>query len=277
MRLERTGDRKVARVMCGIAGYSLAPESAVDRTVAARALLAGIAERGADAVGFAHRSDREVTIHKQRSGASALLERIAVPCESTQVLVHVRDYTKGHPSLTANNHPIRHGAVVGVHNGIIDNDEELFDGHGIARAEPDMTVDSEIIFALAERSRGRTAAALEQLYGSMATAWLDEDRPELLLARGMGRPLWLGIGKHELFFASTRLALELVESYVGLKLKKAQLDEGTVIAVEHGAIVARESFSPDLSFEEEPLPAVRTPDEARSCLARLATMHAAAA
>src|SRR5436305_14099877 len=115
--LERTGDRKVARVMCGIAGYSLAPESAVDRTVAARALLAGISERGADAVGFAHRSDREVTMHKQRSGASALLERSAVPGEATQVLVHVRDYARGDPSLAANNHPTRHGNVLGVRHG----------------------------------------------------------------------------------------------------------------------------------------------------------------
>ena len=92
----------------------------------------------------------------------------------------------------------------------------------------------------------------------------------------MGRPLWVGTGKRELFFASTRLALELVESYAGLKLKKAQLDEGTVVAVEQGAIVARDSFTPDTSFEEEPLPAVRAPDEARSCLQRLASLHAAA-
>ena len=41
--------------MCGIAGYSLSPESSVQRTLAAQALLAGIAERGADAVGYAHR------------------------------------------------------------------------------------------------------------------------------------------------------------------------------------------------------------------------------
>src|SRR5437588_8036384 len=170
MRLERTGDRKVARVMCGIAGYSLSPESAVDRTVAGRALLAGIAERGADAVGFAYRSERAVTVHKQRSGASALLERIAVPEDTTQLLVHVRDYTKGHPSLAANNHPIRHGSVVGVHNGIIVNDDELFARLAIARAEAATTVDSEIIFALAERSRGRTARALRKLVGSMATA-----------------------------------------------------------------------------------------------------------
>ena len=41
--------------MCGIAGYSLSPDSSVKRTLAAQALLAGIAERGADAVGYAHR------------------------------------------------------------------------------------------------------------------------------------------------------------------------------------------------------------------------------
>jgi glucosamine 6-phosphate synthetase-like amidotransferase/phosphosugar isomerase protein len=263
--------------MCGIAGYSLGSRSRVERTVAARALLAGIAERGADAVGYAFRQPGSgIAVHKQRSGATALLERIRVPEEAAQLLLHVRDYTKGHPSLAANNHPIRHGEVVGIHNGIIENDDELFDEHGIARAEPGMTVDSEIIFALAERSRGRTADALQKLYGSMAAAWLDESRSELLLARGMGRPLWLGAGKHELFFASTRLALELVESYGGLKLRKSQLDEGTVVAVEHGVIVARDTFSPDLSFTEEPLPAVRAPDEARSCLARLATLHAAA-
>jgi len=268
----------LAKTLCGIAGYNLDPTSRVERTLATRALLAGIAERGADAVGYAYRnSQNRVTVHKQRSGASALLERVRVPEDATQLLVHVRDYTKGHPSLTANNHPIRHGAVVGVHNGVIGNDDDLFRRHGIERAEPGMTVDSEIIFALAERSRGRTAEALEQLYGSMATAWLDEERPELLLARGMGRPLWLGQGKHELFFASTRLALELVESYAGIKLRKRELREGTVIAVDHGRVVARDTFRPDLSFEEEPLPAVRAPDEARSCLERLATLHVAAA
>jgi glutamine---fructose-6-phosphate transaminase (isomerizing) len=273
-------DQRVAsscsKTVCGIAGYSLGLDSRIERTVAARALLAGIAERGADAVGYAFRQPGSaITIHKQRSGATALLDRIRVPEEAAQLLVHVRDYTKGHPSLSANNHPIRHGAVVGIHNGIIENDDELFDEHGIARAEPDMTVDSEIIFALAERSRGRTAEALQKLYGSMAAAWLDDGRPELLLARGMGRPLWLGVGKREFFFASTKLALELVESYSGLKLRKSQLEEGVVTAVENGKVVARDTFSPDLSFEEEPLPSVRAPDEARSCLARLASLHAA--
>jgi glucosamine 6-phosphate synthetase-like amidotransferase/phosphosugar isomerase protein len=264
--------------VCGIAGYSLDLDSRVERTVVARALLAGIAERGADAVGYAYRSPGSATsVHKQRSGASALLDRIHVPGGAVQLLLHVRDYTKGHPSLAANNHPIRHGAVVGVHNGIITNDDELFLQHEIARAEPRMTVDSEIIFALAERARGRTADALQELYGSMAAAWLDEARPELVLARGMGRPLWLGRGKHELFFASTRLALELVESYGDVKLRKSQLAQGKIVAVEHGRVVARDTFRPDLSFEEEPLPAVRAPEEGRTCLERLARLHTAPA
>ena len=37
----------------------------------------------------------------------------------------MRDYTKGHPSIAANNHPVQHGPVVGIHNGIIVNDDEL--------------------------------------------------------------------------------------------------------------------------------------------------------
>ena len=50
--------------------------------------------------------------------------------------MHVRDYTKGHPTVLANNHPIRHGSIVGVHNGVIVNDEEILARHGLERAEP---------------------------------------------------------------------------------------------------------------------------------------------
>jgi len=263
--------------MCGIAGYSLAPDSRLDRTLAARTLLAGIAERGADAAGFAYRGESTgVTVHKQRTGASKLLEAVDVPAEVTQLLVHVRDYTKGHPSLVANNHPIRHGEVVGIHNGTIVNDDEVFAQRGIPRATPEMTVDSEVIFALAERSRGRTARALEELVGSMATAWLDEGRPELLLARGMGRPLWIGTADGALFFASTPHALELLERFVGVQLQKKEFPLGTVAAVRHGKVTSKERFRPDMSFVEEELPAVRAPHEREATLQRLAALHAAA-
>ena len=82
--------------------------------------------------------------------------------------------------------------MVGVHNGRILNDDELLAEHSCARAEPSMTVDSEAVFAVAAHSRS-DAKAFEILYGTMAAAWLDERQPEVLhLARGVGRPLWLG-------------------------------------------------------------------------------------
>jgi glucosamine 6-phosphate synthetase-like amidotransferase/phosphosugar isomerase protein len=259
--------------MCGIAGYSLSPSSAVERTLAAQALLAGIAERGADAVGYAYRDPgRPIEILKQRTGASALLEEVVLPETATETLVHVRDYTKGHPRIEANNHPIRHGAVVGVHNGIIFNDDELMASHGFERAEPQMTVDSEAIFALAEASRGH-AAALEELRGSMATAWLDERRPgTLFLARGAARPLWIGSGRNETFFASTKAALEVVERYVHLKLRKREVGEGTLVVISQGAEAGRERFRPDRNYEETSLPAVRAPHEGAFCLQRLAAL-----
>ena len=98
------------------------------------------------------------------------LERVAVPEGVSELLVHVRDYTKGHPSINANNHPVRHGPVVGIHNGIITNDDELLAPHSCARSEPKMTVDSEAIFAIAAHSHN-DARALEHLRGAMATAW----------------------------------------------------------------------------------------------------------
>jgi glutamine phosphoribosylpyrophosphate amidotransferase len=263
--------------MCGIAGFSLSPGSEIERTLAAQSLLAAIAERGADAVGYAYRSPGEgyPTVVKQRTPASMLLERISVPPVAAQLLVHVRDYTKGHPSIAANNHPVRHGPVVGIHNGIITNDDELLERHDCARAEPQMTVDSEAIFAVAAHSRS-DARALEELEGAMAAAWLDEREPALLhLARGTGRPLWLGQGRDGVFFASTKLALEVLEHYCGLSLRKRQVREGTLFALCEGKIETEARFKPKRYVEADPLPAVRAPGERENCLSVLAALAAA--
>jgi glucosamine 6-phosphate synthetase-like amidotransferase/phosphosugar isomerase protein len=265
--------------MCGIAGYSLSADSAIGRTLAAQALLAGIAERGADAVGYAYRSPgREYpVVTKQRTPASSLLDRVSVAPDATELLVHVRDYTKGHPSVAANNHPVRHGPVVGIHNGIILNDDELLAPHTCARSEPRMTVDSEAIFAVAAHSRN-DPRALEALSGSMAAAWLDAREPGVVfVARGVGRPLWLGCGRHELFFASTRAALEVVERTLLLGLRKRELRDGTFLALRGGKVAVNARFDPDASYVEQALPAVRAPQEGASCLQRLAVLAAAIA
>src|SRR4051812_20246698 len=248
--------------MCGIAGYCVSPSSRLPRTLAAQTLLASIAERGADAVGYAYRapSHPHPSVVKQRTPASQLLERVAVPDETTQLLVHVRDYTKGHPSIEANNHPVRHGPVLGIHNGIILNDDELLGAHPCSRAEPSMTVDSEAIFAVAAHSRN-DVRALETLDGSMAAAWLDEREPGLVfLARGVGRPLWLGESRDGVFFASTALALEMVERYCGLKLRKDEIAVGSLVTLEAGRVVRTERFKAKAYAEPNPLPPVRAPE-----------------
>jgi glucosamine 6-phosphate synthetase-like amidotransferase/phosphosugar isomerase protein len=261
--------------MCGIAGYSLASRSSVDRTLAAQSLLAGIAERGADAVGYAHRApgDEYAVVTKQRTPASSLLERISVPQAATELLVHVRDYTKGHPSISANNHPVRHGPIVGIHNGIILNDDELLAEWSCARAEPRMTVDSEAIFALAAHSQN-DPLALEALTGSLAAAWLDGRVPgTVFAARGAGRPLWIGAGRHELFFASTRVALEVVEKYVRVRLRKSEVSEGTFLILSNARVARATRFRCDTDYRDPvALPAVRAPQEGVSCLQRLAAL-----
>jgi glucosamine 6-phosphate synthetase-like amidotransferase/phosphosugar isomerase protein len=260
--------------MCGIAGYSLSPTSPVDRTLAAQALLAGIAERGADATGYAFRGvGASVTVVKQRTGASELLDSVHVPAGADEVLVHVRDYTKGHPTIEANNHPIRHGSVVGIHNGIIENDDELFAHHGWTRAHPQMTVDSEAIFALAEERRS-DPRALEELFGAMAAAWMDERREDVVyIARGVGRPLWVGTGSREVFFASTRDALGVVEKALRTTLRKQEVSEGRLVQLVAGRVGEIAKFQPDRHYREQRvLPAVRAPHEGASCLERLSAL-----
>jgi hypothetical protein len=109
----------------------------------------------------------------------------------------------------------------------------------------------------------------------MATAWLDERRPgAVFLARGVGRPLWTGEGREETFFASTKAALEVLERYLRIKLRKREVGEGTLVLLGDGAELRRERFRPDRNFEERTLPAVRAPHEGLSCLQRLAALAA---
>jgi len=201
-----------------------------------------------------------------------------MPGSASQALVHVRDYTKGHPEIEANNHPIRHGAVVGIHNGVIANDDELLARFGIERFTPDMTVDSEAIFALMQLRR-HDPRALAELHGAMAAAWLDERDPaRLFLARGIGRPLWIGRTHTDLFFASTRRALAIVEAALHVRLQLREVGEGRLVHVVEGRIARQRRFRPDRSYrEKDVLPPVRAPYEAVSCLVQLAEITGAAA
>jgi glucosamine 6-phosphate synthetase-like amidotransferase/phosphosugar isomerase protein len=70
---------------------------------------------------------------------------------------HCRLKTKGTELNNVNNHPIVRERVVGVHNGVISNDDMLFTGHEKEFGR-NGRVDSEIIFALIEHFSGNAGA-----------------------------------------------------------------------------------------------------------------------
>lgn len=259
--------------MCGIAGFSFSAECSIVPAQATRVLLASVAERGADAAGCAyqHGTTGELVVNKQPGGASRFLETVDVPGDVRQLLLHVRDFTKGRPSLMSNNHPIRHGEIVGVHNGTITNDEQVFADLARDRFEPGMTVDSEAIFAALDDAAGDDALALERLTGALATGWFDERRAaSVFLARGYGRPLWTATTWRgdAVLWASTLEALEIVEDFLGVQLHKRPMRPGTILEVRDGEIVDRRRFRPDTRAQWLRNP-VASPEEKRIAMAHL--------
>jgi glucosamine 6-phosphate synthetase-like amidotransferase/phosphosugar isomerase protein len=107
------------------------------------------------------------------------------------IIGHCRFPTKGDPSNHYNNHPIVTEDIIGIHNGAISNDDELFAAHRIDRIAE---VDTEIIFALINsyRKKGNSTSeaiikATSQLSGSYACALQDVNSPyALYLFRAFG-------------------------------------------------------------------------------------------
>jgi glucosamine 6-phosphate synthetase-like amidotransferase/phosphosugar isomerase protein len=229
--------------MCGIAGLSCAEGVEVDLTATARLLVAGLAERGQDATGYAyHRPDGLVEVEKDSMRLAAFIERLHVPAGVRGTIMHVRDFTKGRPGLNDNNHPIRYGRVVGVHNGHIDNDDELFEEWQKPRSTPLITVDSEAIMMLAD-TLGDAGQALEHVRGSAAIALLRDGEPDrLTIAKRASRTLWLARGDGLALFASTPEPLELARRATGRRLRFEEVRDGSVIELRDGEVTGRSHF-----------------------------------
>jgi glutamine phosphoribosylpyrophosphate amidotransferase len=241
--------------MCGIAGFSLDPDLDLDRSAMGRILLAGLAERGQDATGYAYRAqDGGVHVVKESTELARMIDRIELPARTGEAIMHVRDFTKGVPGLNDNNHPIRWGGITGVHNGHIDNDDDLFVAFGQERSTPEITVDSEAIMMLTS-VLGDLGQALEHVRGSAAVAVLPDASPgRLTVARRTRRPLVVGRAPGVFVFASTREPLELLAHGAGLDLDYEDLEDGTVLDVERAREVRRRRFRVDYRFAGKKLP-----------------------
>lgn len=232
--------------MCGIAGVSLHPNENVNATDLTRALLLGIEERGWHATGVAWAdTDGDVWLVKDAVTASEFVKSDHAPADTRTVLAHTRWATKGAVENNANNHPIDVGGIVGIHNGCLSNDDELFAKLG--KDKRIAQVDSEAIFAHLLHSGLSTADALQDLRGSAAIGWLEvEDGNTLHLARVSSSPLVLAFtDKGSLLFASTAKALTNAAVLTGLTLvgDPVSVPEGTYFQVRDGKVVAHDTFT----------------------------------
>lgn len=213
--------------MCGIIGIM------GDTPVAARLLdgLKKLEYRGYDSAGIATVADGQ--LHRRR--AEGKLFHLAQllgddPIPGTVGIGHTRWATHG-PANVANAHPHSDGQVTLVHNGIIENCDEL-------RAELlkqgvvfESQTDTEIVMHLVSQqiSQGRdplTAVqrVIPELKGYFALVFLFRDHPHTMIAVRQGTPLVLGVDEREVFLASDATALSMWTS------KLIHLEDGDVVA-----------------------------------------------
>ena len=215
--------------MCGIVG------AVAQRDVAAILVdgLHRLEYRGYDSAGVAVLgADKQMNILRRVGKVKALDDALeAKPLLGGTGIAHTRWATHGEPS-EANAHPHRSGKIAVVHNGIIENYEEL-------RAELQARgyvfqsqTDTEVIAHLVEWEFRTSNSLLEavqktvkQLRGAYGTVVLNEEEPEHLIVARSGSPLVIGYGIGENFLASDPLAL------LSVTRRFAYLEEGDVAEI----------------------------------------------
>ncbi|WP_215770144.1 glutamine--fructose-6-phosphate transaminase (isomerizing) [Haemophilus sp. SZY H36] len=197
--------------MCGIVG-------AVAQRDVAEILINGLHRleyRGYDSAGVAvvnenHELQRVRCLGKVKALDEAVSEK---PLIGGSGIAHTRWATHGEPSET-NAHPHVSGTFAIVHNGIIENHEELREllkSRGYVFLSQ---TDTEVIAHLVEWEMRSTDSLLEavqktvkQLTGAYGMVVMDSRHPENLVAARSGSPLVIGLGIGENFLASDQLAL----------------------------------------------------------------------
>lgn len=214
--------------MCGLTGVLLYPSQRSPQTWRdiidiTTANLVFNEERGRSAAGIATiQEDGSYQLFKQPVPATDLVkmdgyEQVisSIGSETVCILGHTRMPTKGSPWRNVNNHPLLTGHVIGVHNGIIRNDDRLFLSQGVPRLAE---VDSEIIFQLINtvdpisnngRYLPRIKEQVDLLEGTFATLSIDLRNPAGLLVLKHLRPLCIHYEEkwQALFFSSRYIFL----------------------------------------------------------------------
>lgn len=220
--------------MCGIVG------AIAERNVTA-ILVEGLKRleyRGYDSAGLAVIDNARIT-RERRSGKVRELE---IAAETAKInghigIAHTRWATHGAPTED-NAHPHVSGDVAVVHNGIIENYEELraeLKSQGYVFVSQ---TDTEVVAHLVHRELQHTnelfaavKAAVTHLEGAYALGIIHASEPNRLIAVRQGSPLVVGLGIGENFIGSDQLALLPVTN------RFLYLEEGDMVELKRDAVV----------------------------------------
>jgi glucosamine--fructose-6-phosphate aminotransferase (isomerizing) len=236
--------------MCGIVG-------AVAERPITEILIEGLKRleyRGYDSAGIAVLDDQGVTTCIKREGkvealAAAIKEQAPT---GTTGIAHTRWATHGVPS-ERNAHPHQSGNRFSVvHNGIIENHQELREDLTADGYKFTSDTDTEVIVHLIHKLsadyaslRSTVFAASQQLVGAYGMVVTDSHTPDELVVARSGSPLVIGYGVGEHFVASDQLALLPVTQ------RFAVLEEGDVAQVTRTEVNIIDASGKDVEREIE--------------------------
>ena len=194
--------------MCGIIGY-IGEKNPVDILING---LKSLEYRGYDSAGIALKDKDEIEIIKSVGKIVNLEEKLKQEktISSHLGIAHTRWATHGKPT-EKNAHPHTAGRVTLVHNGIIENAEELREKLKKEGITFYSETDTEVVAALINKYYDKDpieaiSQALKEVKGSYALGILFQESDDLYAVR-KDSPLIVGIGKKENFIASDIAAI----------------------------------------------------------------------
>jgi glucosamine--fructose-6-phosphate aminotransferase (isomerizing) len=211
--------------MCGIVG-------AVAQRNITPILLQGLKRleyRGYDSCGVALHVDGRL----QRSRSTSRVADLEMQVDKAQLsgftgIAHTRWATHGAPA-SHNAHPhFSRERIALVHNGIIENHDELRAELTAAGYVFESQTDTEVIAHLIDHMYtgdlfDTVQQAVKRLHGAYAIAVFSRDEPHRVVGARQGSPLIVGVGKGENFLASDAMAL------AGTTDQIIYLEEGDVV------------------------------------------------
>ncbi|MGE0116922.1 MAG: glutamine--fructose-6-phosphate transaminase (isomerizing) [Dongiaceae bacterium] len=196
--------------MCGIIGI-------IGKAAAAPLLLDGLKRleyRGYDSAGIATLTNGHIA-RRRAEGKLGNLEALLArePLAGTTGIGHTRWATHGRPN-EVNAHPHATDRVAIVHNGIIENFDELRRELAALGHRFETETDTEVVAHLLTRylqeqktPEQAMAAAMDRLQGAFALAVIFAGRHDLMIGARRGSPLAVGYGDGEMYLGSDALTL----------------------------------------------------------------------